>query len=152
MWELAVKEPAKDIDPALAPKTRVSGRLMVAVPLVLPTVTSLVVPLILRTAPVVASLRTTLPDVTSKPPESNLATPLFEAEASSPATVTLPAACVTSIPSPPSIVSVWVLGVYEPLSVVTMRSTESSSSTSPEVTLKSALAKEATPLLEVLAS
>ena len=53
-----------------------------------------------RTAPSAESPRVTLPEVTAKSEESNLAIPLFESLASSPEIVTVFAVRATSIPSP----------------------------------------------------
>ena len=150
---LAESVPANETVVLVVPRFKVSGKPTVTVPLTLLTSTSFEVPLMASTAPVVASLRATAPEATSKSPESKLATPLFDAEASSPDTAILPLSVwVTLIPSPPATVNVWELAVNVPVSVVTLLSTESSSSTAPEVTLKSAVAKLATPLLVVVAS
>ena len=150
---LAVNVPATDTTVPFAPRFKVSGKPTVTVPFVRLTSTSFAVPLTARTAPVVASLRVTSPEETSKSPESKLATPLFDVEASSPDIEMFPlSVCVTSIPSPPANVNVCELAVNVPVSVVTFLSTESSSSTAPDVTLKSAVAKLATPLLVVVAS
>ena len=125
---LAVRVPATDTIVELAPKFNVSGRPTVTVPLVRLTAISFAVPSTASTAPVVAFLRVTSPEVTSKSPESKLATPLLAEVASSPATVIFPLrACVTFIPSPPATDNVWELATNVPVSVVTDFKTESSS-------------------------
>jgi hypothetical protein len=94
----------------------------------------------------------TSPDETVKSIASKLATPLFDALASSAATVIDVPVCVTSTPSPPRIEILWAEGVRAPVSVVIVLTTVSSSSTCPDVVLKSSALKDAAPLLVVEAS
>ena len=82
------------------------GNPTVTVPFVLETSTSLDVPLIPKTAPVVKSARVTLPFETTKSPLLKLATPILVSEASSPAIVIVLSATVVLIPSPAAQVSV----------------------------------------------
>ena len=89
-----------------APTITLSGSPTVTVELVLETSISLAVPLIVWTAPVALSARTTLPEVTVKSPESKDAIPLFVSDASSAEIVTVSFVTAVSIPSPPVKVNV----------------------------------------------
>jgi len=83
-----------------------SGRPTVTVPFDLETLTSALVPLTARTAPLALFPRVTAPEETSKSSLSKDAIPLLDAVASSAAIVIVSLLTVVSIPSPPVKVSV----------------------------------------------